>query len=360
MESFYGGQQGFSFVVKRNPAEGHDGYFYNVNEINKAARDGVLRYGDYAIVTNTINNYTREHGDLYRINTRRMAEKVANISHPALATLISEIGEFDNRATGIHTTSINFLTENESKTQETLDISWKNVPDPQDSSKVIGIEIGIKAPRPVIDISVSQKELNDENPFEIASNAGIVTKENNKPFYYEYGIELPMRSILVPEKTEIETSNLDSGTLCFMTSDIIGKWNNRSGQLKTIVQAQSYLIDFGGSGDGRHYGAAFMIGFQVDAFSKMKVTKLNNEQGKWHFYYKILQDEEETSSEIPILPKDEGTSIAGWTGGSFNTVCELQKVSNKRNILYFLFAVEGNHFTEYKEELKNFSFYVMR
>lgn len=345
MESFYGGQQGFSFVVKRNPAEGHDGYFYNVNEINTAASKGVLRYGDYAIVTNKINDYTTEHGDLYRINTRGMAEKVANISHPALATLISEIGEFDDQATGIHTTSINFLTENESKTQETLDISWKNVPDPQDSSKVIGIEIGIKAPRPVININVSQRELNDEDPLEIASNASIVTKENSKPFYYEYGIELPMRSILVPEKTEIETSNLDSGTLCFMTSDIIGKWvlNDFFNTIVGQLPPSSYESINAGPGGYNYSGYLFKVPVSTFNFTKARIEKSKTVNGTWVFAYQNSL-EELSSEEIDIANMSQLQSV----GSIFNVM--------PNSFLYLWIGVEGtiSQYINSQTSLKDF------
>lgn len=333
MESFYGGQQGFSFVVKRNPAR-DNGYFNNLADINNAIATGDLRYGDYAIITNSMNSYTANHGDLYRINTQNQAERVANISHPALATLISEIGEFDDQATGIHTTSINFLTENESKTQETLDVSWKNVLDPQDSSKVIGIEIGIKAPRPVIDISVSQKELNDENPFEIASNTGIVTKENNKPFYYEYGIELPMRSILVPEKTEIDTSNLDSGTLCFITSDIIGKWvlndffNTIIGQLSS---SNYELVNTGeevAPGRYNYSGYLFKVPISTFNFTKARIEKSKTVNGTWVFAYQN-SPEELSSGEINIANMSQLQSV----GSIFNVV--------PNSFLYLWIGVEG-------------------
>ena len=221
--------------------------------------------------------------------------------------------------------------------------------DPQDSSKVIGIEIGIKAPRPVININVSQRELNNEDPFEIASNTSIVTKENNKPFYYEYGIELPMRSILVPEKTEIETSNLDSGTLCFMTSDIIGKWvlndffNTTVGQLPS---SKYELINAGeevGPGRYNYSGYLFKVSVSTFNFTKARIEKSKTVNGTWVFAYQNSL-EELPLEEIDIANMSQLQSV----GSIFNVA--------PNSFLYLWIGVEGtiSQYINSQTSLKDF------
>lgn len=208
MESFYGGQQGFSFVVKRNPAENHDGCFYNVNEINTAARKGVLRYGDYAIVTNTINNYTIEHGDLYRINTQGTAEKVANISHPALSTLISGFsGVHPNPPEG-QSVEIDFLSEAYSKTANKLEMTWTYVTD--SDSQIIGIEIGIAAPQPVIEF-----ELEKTNSYK----KQIQSEVTGGPFYKKFKVQEPRQVDIISSNTtggnNLSSEDIEDGLIIF-------------------------------------------------------------------------------------------------------------------------------------------------
>ncbi len=303
MESFYGGQQGFSFVVKRNPAENHDGCFYNVNEINTAAREGVLRYGDYAIVTNAINDYTIEHGDLYRINTQGTAEKVANISHPALSTLISGFSGVHSNPPEGQSVEINFLSEEDSKTANKLKMTWTYVTD--SDSQIIGIEIGVAAPRPVVDIGVQQKQIDTSDPLAIASNQGIIQESDNsssKPFYYNYQIQLPMRSILVSKDINIDTTNLDTGTLCFITSEEKGKWYDTSffGANGTVsmmpandlseTEAGSYM------GHSTHVGILFKKAIYVTNYSIARILPPKDSNQQWYFCYKVLSEELEPSN----------------------------------------------------------------
>lgn len=349
MESFYGGQQGFSFVVKRNPAEDHDGYFYNVNEINKAASEGVLRYGDYAIVTNTINDYTKEHGDLYRINTRGMAEKVANISHPALATLISEIGEFDDQAGEGQTVTIPFLYTSDSQNANGLKISWVYE---TNEEEVSGIKLGIEAPQPVINATLTQKTLDLENPIAIASNDNILNKthdERNTPFLYDFQIQLPMRSVLIPQDQERvlnNLNNLDAGTLCFMTSDVLGKWmfqpffntnhqNGRSGAW------------------GVTNGFYFLVPFDMTENTKFRISTTIGNNINWQCQYWIVTYE---SSGQPTPPEN-------WIDPALDTMQSIKQVftiptfqstDNQKRAIYLWIGAEDITKSLTKDDFKNF------
>lgn len=208
MESFYGGQQGFSFVVKRNPNDNENGYFEDGAAIQTAADNGILRYGDYAIVTNTINSYTKDHGDLYRINTQGTAEKVANISHPALATLFSGFSPYNNNVGNDQKFSINFLDESTSKTQETLDLSWEIEQD--NENNVTGIKVGVSAPRPVIEF-----ELEKTNSYK----KQIQSLDTTGSFYKKFKVQEPRQVDIISSNAtggnNLSSEDIEDGLIIF-------------------------------------------------------------------------------------------------------------------------------------------------
>lgn len=355
MESFYGGQQGFSFVVKRNPAEDHDGCFYNVNEINTAAREGVLRYGDYAIVTNTINDYTIEHGDLYRINTQGTAEKVANISHPALSTLISGFsGVHPNPPEG-QSVEIDFLSEEDSKTANKLKMTWTYVID--SDSQIIGIEIGVAAPRPVVDIAVQQKQIDISNPLAIASNQGIIqesSNSDNQPFYYDYQIQLPMRSILVSKDIDIDTTNLDTGTLCFITSDIVGKWYESQEFFTNVLQHINLFTA------GQTPGASFVMPFDMTKYNQFKILLPKDNIYRWFYQCRIVE-----YNNDEVTP----TSINPWIDSYLDGMQQIEQITtlpiftdfNEKKRAVFLWIGSDNYPNQLTlESFKNFKIKIKK
>ena len=362
MESFYGGQQGFSFVVKRNSTR-DDGYFNNLNDINTAIARGDLRYGDYAIVTGltgTGNSYNSGHGDLYRINAKNQPERVANISHPALSTLIKGFNSFNNNVDVSQTASINFLDSNSSQRQSTLDLSWEYE---EDNGVITGIRIGVKAPRPVVDIAVQQKQIDTSNPLAIASNQGIIQESGNSdnhPFYYDYQIQLPMRSILVSKDINIDTTNLDTGTLCFITSEEKGKWYDTKFFDTTVpmmgtndlpeTEAGSYM------GHSTHVGILFKKGIYVTNYSIARILPPKDSNQQWYFCYKILS-EELNSSNINMT----GMSNISSVGEDFSLASENES-SDK--YLYLWIGIYGTansiSIPNPKETFKNFQLKVSK
>lgn len=240
MESFYGGQQGFSFVVKRNPAS-DNGYFNNLNDINTAIATGDLRYGDYAIVTGltgTGNSYNSEHGDLYRINTKNQPERVANISHPALSTLIKGFNSFNNNVDVSQTTSINFLDLNLSKQQSTLDLSWEYE---EDNGVITGIRIGIKAPQPVIEFTIAESDNYKKTITE--------TSDNNYPFYKTFQVNEPKKIDIKSKDTVnlIEAENLSDNLIFLNTAEFKQLLNSNNFEVIEEPPQQISFQGFNGS-----------------------------------------------------------------------------------------------------------------
>lgn len=208
MESFYGGQQGFSFVVKKNPNDNENGYFEDGAAIQTAADNGILRYGDYAIVTNTINSYTKDHGDLYRINTQGTAEKVANISHPALLTLISGFrGVHSNPPEG-QSVEIDFLSEEDSKTANKLKMTWAYVTN--SDSQITGIEIGIAAPQPVIEFEIEKTD---------SYKKQIRSLDTTGSFYKKFKVQEPRQVDIISSNAtggnNLSSEDIEDGLIIF-------------------------------------------------------------------------------------------------------------------------------------------------
>ena len=209
MESFYGGQQGFSFVVKKNP-NNNSGYFTSKRDINSAAQSGALRYGDYAIVTGqttTENIYNSEHGDLYRINAQNQAEKVANISHPALSTLIKGFNSFNDNIDVNQTATINFLNKENSKEQETLDLSWEYE---RNNDEITGIRIGIKAPQPVIEFELEKTD---------SYKKQIQPMVTGGPFYKKFNVQEPRQVDIISSAAgggnNLSSDDVEDGLIIF-------------------------------------------------------------------------------------------------------------------------------------------------
>ena len=364
MESFYGGQQGFSFVVKRNSTR-DDGYFNNLNDINTAIDRGDLRYGDYAIVTGltgTGNSYNSGHGDLYRINAKNQPERVANISHPALSTLIKGLSSFNNNVDVSQTASINFLDSNSSTQQSTLDLSWEYE---EDNGVITGIRIGVKAPRPVVDIAVQQKQIDASNPLAIASNQGIIHENDNSddhPFYYNYQIQLPMRSILVSKDINIDTTDLDTGTLCFITSEEKGKWYDTSFFGANGTVSMMSADDLSGQGAGSYYmdhwdysGILFKKAIYVTNYSIARILPPKDSNQQWYFCYKILS-EELNSSNINMT----GMSNISSVGEDFSLASENESSDKYLYLWIGIQGLAGTIFNNPKETFKNFQLKVSK
>lgn len=84
MNSFYGGKQGFGFILKGND-DADDHFFHNEEEILAAIANKKLRYGEYALLSFPDENNVDKIGNLYRV-VHGNIELVANISGPAGAT----------------------------------------------------------------------------------------------------------------------------------------------------------------------------------------------------------------------------------------------------------------------------------
>lgn len=82
--SFYGGKQGFGFILKGNE-DADDHFFHNEEEILAAVANKKLRYGEYALISFPDESNVDKIGNLYRV-VHGNIELVANISGPAGAT----------------------------------------------------------------------------------------------------------------------------------------------------------------------------------------------------------------------------------------------------------------------------------
>ena len=80
MRSFYGGKQGFGFILRGNTAA-EDNLFHNEEEILAAIREQRLNYGEYVLLSSPDENNLDKLGNLYRI-VEDGIEKVAQISGP--------------------------------------------------------------------------------------------------------------------------------------------------------------------------------------------------------------------------------------------------------------------------------------
>lgn len=79
--SFYGGKQGFGFILKGNE-DADDHFFHNEEEILAAVANKKLRYGEYALISFPDESNVDKIGNLYRV-VHGNIELVANISGPA-------------------------------------------------------------------------------------------------------------------------------------------------------------------------------------------------------------------------------------------------------------------------------------
>lgn len=80
MNSFYGGKQGFGFILRGNTAT-EDNLFHNEEEILTAIEEQRLSYGEYVLLSSPDEDNLDKLGNLYRI-VENGIEKVAQISGP--------------------------------------------------------------------------------------------------------------------------------------------------------------------------------------------------------------------------------------------------------------------------------------
>lgn len=83
MESFYGGRPGYPFILK--------GEFNSQNEIETAANNNELSYGDYAIVAGE-NAETQYRGKIYRVIANKKLLEIGRITSPSVSTYIDAAG----------------------------------------------------------------------------------------------------------------------------------------------------------------------------------------------------------------------------------------------------------------------------
>lgn len=122
MESFYGGKRGFSFILRPNPND-NDGYWRRLSDIAAAAANRQLKYGDYAVITESPANgdgYSEEHGKIYRIDQMNQPILVGRIGNPAPLlplALVNNIG-------GENFADFPFLSKEQSKNRNVVKGYW--------------------------------------------------------------------------------------------------------------------------------------------------------------------------------------------------------------------------------------------
>lgn len=151
MESFYGGKQGYSFVVKHNP-EREDGFFTSLQDIETAIANGNLKYGEYAIITE-VGHYTTASGNLYRVDLENHPQLIANVNSPRIYGTLDSIGSYDSN---YHFGQVNFLDQNASKQATDLKMSIIAVED--GNNNLVGYQLGIAAPHPVIEYEIESSD----------------------------------------------------------------------------------------------------------------------------------------------------------------------------------------------------------
>ena len=200
MNSFYGGKQGFSFILRPNTASS-DRYWHSLAEIQALGINrGALKYGDYAVITESGPSYSDEHGKVYRIDNANVPVLVGKIGNPAPLYNI----ELTDDRKDAQSIVFNFMDETSSRFQTGVTGYWKMIKNENDED-VIGISFDFPVPA----ISFTNVPFNN---FESNRKAGITRTVNtleNRPMEYFFENVIPPATYIGDIQERYNISNLD-------------------------------------------------------------------------------------------------------------------------------------------------------
>lgn len=224
MNNFYGGERGFSFILKPNPSSLSNGYWKSLNEIIIAARDGKIQYGDYVIITNDLGQYTNQHGCIYRIDRDKNPILIGKIGNPAPLFDIAIVENLENA----NEVTFTFMDDEESVIADSVKVYWKIIDYTyQDSNNESHTEqrIGISFafPKPIITFNNfhTTNFKTQINNSDIKSGSGIFkVEQQNRPMDYKYNVFMPPNIAVGKSKDLLDNLRyFEDGDLFFQTFD---------------------------------------------------------------------------------------------------------------------------------------------
>lgn len=222
MESFYGGKQGFNFILVKS--------FLSIKDMEDSFKQGAsytdVNYGEYVII-NTIDKNDKSNGSIYRRgynygSENGGAEYIGTIVGPAGPAPKIEIDRYEtiSKIENSIETYINYesgdLYPGDLNTQNNVYIVSANIRNENGDDSIL--KIGFKIPFTTF---VFEGKLVNRNEYD-ESNLISKIEPYNHPFYERWKLNIPKPqsiedSIIIGKRSEVQSDldNLDIGGIWF-------------------------------------------------------------------------------------------------------------------------------------------------